>query len=180
MIQSIPDSTRDLVSQESVKESTVGQEVVGQAAAPISNDVLDQLVKSTHGMASRYVCSAADEVVNLPITPKDQEDVNLTITKPSQCMVDNPDTQSNNAGEGQPLDLSVTVIASDSAESSQRIVQSVSVKDWSKEPEKSNVCGLPLDLSTKTSSSDGQDKEGPQAETEVEERTYICQTGFPG
>lgn len=80
-------------------------------------------------MASQEVSSAADEVVKLPATPKDQEVVNLTITKPGQGMVDKPDTQSNNAGEGQPLDLSVTVNASASAESSQRIVQSVSVKD---------------------------------------------------
>ena len=49
----------------------------------------------------------------------------------------------------------------------------MSVKDWSKEPEKSNVDGLPLDLSTMFSSSDGQDKQGPQAETEAEERTDI-------
>ena len=73
-------------------------------------------------MASQYVSSAADEVVNLPITPKDHEDVNLTIPKPSQGMVDKLDTQSNHAGEGEPFDLSVTAIASDSAESSQRIV----------------------------------------------------------
>ena len=113
-------------------------------------------------MASQYASSAADEVVNLPITPKDQEDVNMTITKPSQGMTDKPDTQSNNAGEGQPLDLTGAVIAPGSAESSQRIVQSVSVKDWSKEPEKS-----------KSSSYDGQDKEGPHAETKAEERTDI-------
>ena len=92
MMQCIPASAKDLVSQESVKKSTVGQEVVGQAAAPISNDVSDQKVNSTQGMASQYVSSAADEVVNLPITPKDLEDVNLTITKPSQGMVDKQDT----------------------------------------------------------------------------------------
>ena len=49
----------------------------------------------------------------------------------------------------------------------------MSVKDWSKETEKSNVDGLPLDLSTKSSSDDGQDEEGPHAETKAEERTDI-------
>ena len=137
MMQSIPASAKDLVCQESVKESTFGQEVVGQDAATISNDVVDQIVNSTQGMASQYASSAADEVVNLPITPKDQEDVNLTITKPSQGMTDKPDSQPNNAEEGQPLDLSVT------------------------------------DLSTKSSSYNGQDKEGAHAETKAEERTDI-------